>query len=277
GVVDVQRVLVFVAIDRYRAVDGVYRERGQASQIERIVASAAAEGGVDRGEHSAQLHNIVALLTIDGQQLEAGAEQRVAGAVEGRIDRKGVVALAAIHLEALDAGVIDQPAADHLDGRAGDLENVIELAAIDNDGVEAIAAIDVNGGVNEIGDRVRADAAFHHGIATGDEGVEDEGIVAVFTVEEQLARISVNLEVVVAVAAVDRHREAGALDGQLIGVGAVAIGVDDLAVLVNGRADGEPVVSLAAVDGCDGAVVQDHEGVGGIVGVDLQGFDARVV
>src|SRR5262249_40506815 len=152
------------------------------------------------------------LLPINRHALELGADHGLAVVVEVRIDVEGIVPPAAIRLDALDAGEIDQSAADHLNGRARDLEDIIQLGAIDDDGVEAIAAVDVTGAVLEIGDHVRADAAVHRGIAAGDDGVEHEDVVAIFTVEEQLGGIAVDLEVVVVIAAVDGHLEARALD-----------------------------------------------------------------
>ena len=82
--------------------------------------------------------------------------------------------------------------------------------------------------------------------AAGD-GVDDEDVVAVVAVEEQRGGVSVDFEVVVVIAAVNGHQGTGARDGLLVGV-AVAVDVDDLAVFVDGGADGELVIPLAAVD-----------------------------
>jgi hypothetical protein len=110
-------------------------------------------------------------------------------------DEEAVVAGVAVHLDRFDADERDvQPGAE--DPALGDDEVVVELRADDDDRVEAVAAVDVDGRVDRMLDEVGAGVAGHVGAlaqillrATSAEARIREAVVAVVAEQRQRQRL----------------------------------------------------------------------------------------
>ena len=220
---------------------------------------------------------------VEGVAAEA-ADQGHDRARRRREHVEGVVALQAVDLDRLDVGEADRHAGAE-DAVTGHDEGIGELGAQRDDRVEAGAAVDIERCIDIVLDPVVTVAGIELDLVLlrGGEGAHDEGVVAVLTFEAQISLVRVDLEGVVAGAAIDHGRDrdaAGqvAAEGQLrrlediLGeetVGGVARGREDLADLeevvtlapIDGHlsrvvVEGEPIVALAAFD--DDAPVDAH-------------------
>ena len=136
----------------------------------------------------------------------------VVGVVGGAEDVEGVVALEAVDLERfLGVGQFyRQPGAE--DAGVGHHEGVVLLGAERHHPVEAGAAVDVDRGVDVVLDEVIAVAAvdLDLGAVAEREGADDEGVVAGLAFRAQVGLVGIDLEEVVAGAAIDDGRIADA-------------------------------------------------------------------
>ena len=176
-----------------------------------------------------------------------------------------------------------QPGAVH--AVLGDDEGVGELRPDDDDGVEAVAAVDVDRRVHHVLDEVRAFLTFNLGLPTGVllradqcEGLDEEGIVAPAALQAQHGLVVEDHETVLPFAAVRGRGEGdavaqvayGRLDrGVHVPVGDVRIGRSRRPVEL---AELEGVVAVTAMEGGGRGVVVAREGVVATQAVDDQAF-----
>ena len=143
-----------------------------------------------------------------------------------------VVALGAVDVDALDADERDEPAGA-VDALGVDHEVVVGLGADHDDRVEAVAAVDRDRCVRDVLDQVAAAAGVDAGLLVAtEERAHDELVVAGVAVQLEDADVVEHVEVIGAVAAVDRGRVADAV-GQLAAGG-------------RGERDGPVVVEVVA-------------------------------
>ena len=210
-------------------------------------------------------------------------------AERGALDAEVVVALQAVHLQHLDGGVGDvQAGAEH--ALVGDDDVVAKLGAEHQHLVEAIAAVDGDRRIDVVFDQIVAGTALQHlrggggtaaladrhairvgldgaiGIGLRQrEGAHHEQVVAVVALQAQRGLVAVDLEHIVAAAAL-RHQGRAVAPAQVTtrgGHGAEYVGRRkvgaDAALRAEDLADLEVVVTGAAVQRGDGAVVVDRE------------------
>ena len=221
------------ALDAERRDPGILAQ-GQAARVADAATGGGCDGGVDARHEQAVVARIGARRgVVDDRRVALGvARHDLAADIAGDVERvaaqaadqggddarrrgedvEGVVALQAVDLHCLDVAEADRQAGT-VDAVAGHDEGVGEFGAERDDLVEARTAVDLERRVDVVLDPVVAGAGIELDlvvlrVGSGQrEGAHDEGVVAVLAFEAQVRLVRVDLEGVVAGAAVDHRRQ----------------------------------------------------------------------
>ena len=278
--------------DADRAGGAAARHHGHAAGQDAVEGRVAAgQGVVDiaAGAVGGARHDGAGDVAADVETVVAQAADEAGDYIgRGRQHIEMVVAFEAVDLEFFGIAQFHVQACA-LHALVGDDEGVGRLGAQHHHGIGAGAAVDADRRADVVLDMVVAGAAAERRIAhrkraaiRAHEGAHDELVVAVFAEQLQRGLVAVHREAVVAVAAEHRGGVADALaqetDRGRDGLDVVAdahLRAD--AVQAEHLAELEAVAAGAAVDGGQGSVVVDVEGVVAVESADIQAAVGRAV